>query len=158
MGLNTKRICWDSNCFLAILNNEPNRAGVCKAIIDMAKSNTIELYASVLVTCEVAKPNDPHVDIEKFEAMIQGLFMQPYIKVVALEPVISKIARDIIRDRELSREQYKDAIHLATAVFLKVDVFHTYDNWLLKTSRLKYGNLKISEPTDFQLTMLDEAL
>jgi predicted nucleic acid-binding protein len=72
---------------------------------------------------------------------------------VAIDFAISRITRDLVRDYRLS---VRDAIHLATAIKLKVDAFHTYDNDDLLKLNGKIPEVKvvICEPTyDFQISI-----
>ena len=75
---------------------------------------------------------------------------------MAIDWPISRITRDLVRRYNLN---VRDAIHLATAIKLKVDALHTYDTNHLIPLNGKIPEVKvvICEPTfDFQISMSDK--
>ena len=153
MGIKLKKICWDANCFLGILNQEVDKMDACNAIINAAKKGKVELFTSVLTTCEVAKTRTNDIEDYKFDTMIQKYFKQPYIHVVPIEHKVSEITRDLIRKHSKFDRRIKDAVHIATAIYINADVLHTYDSDLLGLSGSESINVEISRPIDFQLPM-----
>jgi len=151
MNANPRTICWETSCFSARFNEEPGRVEVCKAIIEAAKKHEVTLYTSYLTMCEWAKIKGEYAS--EAESKIVEFLKNPYIHLVAIDYAISRITRDLVRDYKLG---VRDAIHLATAIKLKVDVFHTYDNNDLLKLNGKIPEVKvvICEPTyDFQIPM-----
>jgi predicted nucleic acid-binding protein len=120
---NPKTICWETSCFSAIFNKESGRTEVCKAIIEAAKKEEVTLYTSYLTMCEWAKIRGEYAS--EAEDKIVEFLKNPYIHLVAIDLTVSRITRDLVRNYKLN---VRDAIHLATAIKNKVEVFHTYDN------------------------------
>lgn len=153
MNTNPKTVCWETNCFIARFNNESNRIEVCEAILDAAKRGEVTLYTSYLTMCEWAKIKGEYAS--EAEDKIVEFLKNPYINLVAIDLRISRITRDLVRDYKLD---VRDAIHLATAISLKVDVFHTYDNDDLLKLNGKIPEVKvvICEPVfNFQTALKD---
>lgn len=153
MNANPRRICWETSCFSARFNEEPGRVEVCKAIIEAAKRREVTLYTSYLTMCEWAKIKGEYAS--EAENKIVEFLKNPYIRLVAIDFAVSRITRDLVRDYKLS---VRDAIHLATAIKLKVDAFHTYDNdHLLKMNgKIPEVNVVICEPAFNFQTSMDE--
>jgi len=144
MATNPKRICWETSCFIARFNEEPARVDVCKAILESAKKGELTLYTSYITMCEWAKIKGEYAS--EAEDKIAEFLRNPWIHLVTIDFAISRITRDLVRRHKLN---VRDAIHLATAIHLKVDTLHTYDSKDLLTLNGKIPdiNLVISEPT-----------
>jgi len=154
MAKKPERICWETSCFSATFNEEAGRVGVCKAIVEAAKKGEIELYTSFITVCEWAKIKGQYAS--EAEDTIAEFLRNPYIRLVAIDWPISRITRDLVRRYNLN---VRDAIHLATAIKLKVDALHTYDTNHLIPLNGKIPEVKvvICEPTfDFQISMSDK--
>lgn len=150
MRNNPKTICWDTNCFIAKFNEERDRIDVCNAILEAAKTGEVTLYTSFLTMCELVKIKGEYAS--EAEDKIVEFLRNPYIHLVAIDFAVSRITRSLVRQYKLG---VKDAIHLATAISLKVDVLHTYDS----DERLKLNGIipeikaTICKPTfSFQTT------
>ncbi len=153
MDKNPKRICWETSCFSARFNEEPGRVEVCKAILEAAKKGEIELYTSFITVCEWAKIKGEYAS--EAEDTIAEFLRNPYIRLVAIDWSISRITRDLVRRYKLN---VRDAIHLATAIKLKVDALHTYDadHLIALAGKIPEVNIVICEPAfNFQITMTD---
>lgn len=151
MATNPKRICWETSCFIARFNEEPTRIDVCKAILEAAKKGELTLYTSYMTMCELVKIKGEYAS--EAEDKIVEFLRNPWIHLVAIDFAVSRITRDLVRRHKLD---VRDAIHLATAIRLKVDAFHTYDSkdLLALNGKIPDINLDISEPTfNFQFAM-----
>lgn len=151
MSTNPKRICWETSCFIARFNEEPVRIDVCRAILEAAKKGEVTLYTSYITMCEWAKIKGEYPS--EAEDKIVEFLRNPYIHLVTIDLAVSRITRDLVRRYGLD---VRDAIHLATAISLKVDVLHTYDaNDLIKLNgKIPEIRVVICEPAfDFQFTM-----
>lgn len=139
----SKAFCWDSNCFCAWFSEEPGRYDVCAGIIDAARKEQVKLLTSAMTLVEVIKI--PGVYVAESEDRIADFFRNPYVVKVTLDWYVAVIARDLQRRYPLDA---RDAIHLATAVHVKADEFHTYDEELLKLDgKIPGVSLRIREPT-----------
>jgi predicted nucleic acid-binding protein len=117
-----RRICWDSNCFIAHFSEEPGRVEVCNGNLQAAESGEIELYTSFMSLVETVRV--PGSADEKAEEQIQSFFENQYIHKVQLEWFIAREARRLQR---LTNLKGRDAVHLATALQVRAEVLHTYD-------------------------------
>jgi len=138
-----KRVCWDSNCFIAYISGESERAGVCGAILQAAEAGEVELYTSYMSLVETVKV--PATGDDEAEQRIQSFFERPHIRKVQLEWFIAKEARRLQR---LTRLKGRDAVHLATALRVGAEVLHTYDkDDLLKLDCIDLNiPIRIEEP------------
>lgn len=118
---------WDSSVFIASIRNEPGRADVCENIINDARAGRCEIYTSMIALTEVVKrrPRENPID-PKTEATITTFFRNAFIKPIPVEYVIATRARRLIWDFLWLRAP--DAIHIATALELKIPVLEHYDD------------------------------
>ena len=150
-----KTIYWDSNCFLAYVNEETDRIDVLSALLDLSESGEINLYASIISQTEVAF-SDSERRSRALEPETQHRIDDLWsdrrsIKPVEFNGTIGIAARGLIRGSVARGWSLKplDAIHLATAQWLpnlgaQVDEFHTYDGGLPRYSSIV--GFPISEP------------
>jgi len=153
MDKNPKKICWETSCFTARFNEEPGRVDVCKAILEAAKKGEVELYTSFITVCEWAKIKGEYAS--EAEDTIAEYLRNPYIRLVPIDWSISRITRDLVRRYKLN---VRDAIHLATAIKLKVDVLHTYDedHLISLNGKIPEVNVVICKPVfNMQTTMFE---
>jgi predicted nucleic acid-binding protein len=143
MANNPKRICWETSCFVARFNEEPARIGVCNAILEAAKKGELTLYTSYMTMCELVKVKGEYAS--EAEDKIVEFLRNPWINLVAIDFAVSRITRDLVRRYRLD---VRDAIHLATAIKLKVEVLHTYDSddLIALNGKIPDINLDISKP------------
>lgn len=151
-----KTIYWDSNCFLAYVNEETDRIDVLSALLDLSESGEINLYASIISQTEVAF-SDSERRSRALEPETQHRIDDLWsdrrpIKSVEFNDTIGLAARGLIRGSVARGWSLKplDAIHLATAQWLpnlgaQVDEFHTYDGGLPRYSHIV--GFPISEPS-----------
>src|SRR5262245_47275042 len=151
-----KRVYWDANVWLGLINGEPNKKRAVEYIYRSAKSGSHEIWTSTLSLVEVFRIQDeeklsrplPEENLDKIEQM----FQQDLVKLVPVDLEIGKSARRLLRETRGLRKS-PDAIHLASALRWPVEVPHTYDgNDLLHldgTLKNKMGvPLRIAEPED----------
>jgi len=123
----------DTDVFLSYLDGHPTRVDVIQALLDQALEDRYELYTSVATIAEVAfaatEKTGQALDPEIEEAMGELWSPASPITVVELFPEIAIQARKLVRDGMVTNRRIKpfDAIHLATAVHLKVDALITYN-------------------------------
>ena len=130
---NIPRYYWDSCVFLSYVEATPGRVGDIESLLEDAEAGRCDIYTSVLSVSEVA-----FVEAEKLtrtldpaiEASIDALWTLPSpVKVVEVFRPIVDEARRLVRAsmQQSLRLKPMDALHLATAHRLNVDVVHTYD-------------------------------
>jgi predicted nucleic acid-binding protein len=163
----SKRVYWDSNIFLTIINEAPaTRLPAIRAIFDDCDEGNIEVYTSILSIAEVAWAEsekkgrilDPDV-----EAKIDKLWTPPSpIHLVDVHQFIVFEAKALMRNSITKGEGWSlkpaDAIHLATAKRMELNEFHTYEPGLNKYAEMV--GFKICQPYTERLSFsgpLDES-
>jgi predicted nucleic acid-binding protein len=131
---------WDSNAFLGWLKNEPDKASECETVLAAAEAGKIQIVTSALTLTEVIKMKGKTRITKDQEETIKAFFENEYIVVRDVDRFIAETARDLIWTHAALSP--KDAIHIATAVRLKLSVLDTFDGPLIKLSG-KIGTPKI---------------
>ncbi len=134
---------WDSSCFLAWLKAEEGRVDQCGQVLGLAERREIELITSTFTVTEVIQvKGKTKLPIEK-RSNVEDLFNRPSIKTAPLILPVSIKARDVVWDHGIDP---KDAVHVATAIFGKAQIFETFDKALIQRGNLIGGNLRFREP------------
>lgn len=132
------RVYLDSNVVLAYLKQDSGRADIIEAAMTIASADKPEFifYTSALSLAEVAYIEGLGDDLaESFDA-IDLFWASAPILIVEVNEINARRAREILRHRANSnphpqvpqaKRRSADALHLATAVSLKLDEFWTYD-------------------------------
>ena len=137
-----RRIYWDADVWLSYINGMPDRLPVLDALLAESASpnGSIEIVTSVISQVEVAyaeterlkRALDPEVEsrIDKLWADRQALRLVEYHEGIGRE------ARQIIRTAVTKGWSLRsaDSIHLASARWMQVSEFHTYELRLIKYS------------------------
>lgn len=124
-----RRVYWDSCTFLGLINQEPGKVNNCRVVWNEAESGRTAIYTSFFTFTEVYKarcegPAKPLSDDQ--DKQIIQLLKQPWILPAVVDELIARAARTLMRTHAQCKKP-SDAIHLATAISLKVDEMHTYD-------------------------------
>lgn len=121
-------IYWDTCVFLAWLKDEKRSAGEMegvKAVADLVFKDKVILVTSTLTRAEILEGRVPKGAIKKYDSLMRRSNIVPQ----GLDMPIAKLTSEI-------RDHYRktdfelltpDAVHLATAVYLKADEFQTFD-------------------------------
>jgi predicted nucleic acid-binding protein len=135
---------WDANVFLGWFLNEPDKADKCLGVIKGAEEGDIKIVTSAITLVEVIKLKGQTKLKSKSEETIRKFFEQEFISVRVVDRPVAERARDLIWKHNIDP---KDAIHVATALKLKISTMDTFDGDLIKLSR-KHGKplLKIGHP------------
>ncbi|HVV63554.1 MAG TPA: type II toxin-antitoxin system VapC family toxin [Pseudolabrys sp.] len=130
-------VYWDSDCFLALFQNEKGKVEHCEGTLERAEKGEVVIITSTLTLAEVLWLRDgPKLAKDKAE-IIRKFFRRSYIRLRNVTRVTSESAQDLVWNEGV---RPKDAIHVATALEAKADALETFDDGLLKKSR------KIGEP------------
>lgn len=150
-----ERFYWDSAAFLAWLLPEPERVPKCREVLEAAAEGECVIVTSALTLAEVIKLKHHPPLREDQEKKIRAFFQNSYILVVELNRFIAEEARVLTWAHNVSP---KDAVHIATALRLKIEELHTFDGPLQKLSG-KLGNpqLAICEPAARQKRIASQA-
>jgi predicted nucleic acid-binding protein len=150
------KVYWDSCAWLGLLNGEADRRRELEAIYDQARNGLVEIWSSTISIVEAnrlasevgqSKPIPPDSLLA-----LDDLLFQPFVKLAAVDTVIAKDARRLIREIP-GLGKKPDAIHAATAMHWNIETLHTYDgNDLLHLDgKLECRNgtpLTICQPSD----------
>jgi len=143
---------WDTNVFVAYLNNEAGRALIIESIFDeILKEKNFKITTSTITISEVAWVAQEKLKrtlLPQEEARIDGLWENSaLIEFIDFNEEIAYQARTIMRNgmaRGLSRLKPLDFIHLASAEWLGAIEINTYDNKFASFTNLI--NIPIKEP------------
>jgi predicted nucleic acid-binding protein len=135
---NNKRIALDTNVFISLFAQEPLGEKVVPLIDAAANQGRVELIASVLSFAECAvKPyrDGNWAALDKIKLM----FQMPNLTVY---PVDDIVAEEAARLRAVYNLKMPDAIHIATAIIRRADVFLTNDYQLASVKEIPVMKLE----------------
>lgn len=149
---------WDANVLIAHIKDEkpPLRSigetSGLREIVNEIDEDKANLVSSVIVNTEILPGDLTKEQKERYNS----IFKRPNIVLINVHTNIANKAseiRDYYRQRNVSIPT-PDAIHLATALLIDVDIFHTFDDKLLNLDGNVMGeNLKIRKPASQQKTL-----
>ena len=144
----TERRYWDSNCFLAWLQDEEERAGKCQNVLALAERGDVEIVTSVLTITEVLRLRPKDALPSERRTSVEALFNRPSVRTMMLTRRLAESARDVVWDHKIHP---KDSIHVASALAAKVAVLNTFDRRLIrKSGKIGAPTLIIEEPAVIQ--------
>lgn len=142
------RLLWDSSCFIAILNEEPE-VDVLMRTIDLARKGELELVVSTMALSEVIfRRNGKRRSRKKKqhdEILVQDFFENEYIHVRSHDVSVANKGRELCWDHEIRAH---DAIHVATALLHSCDAMETTDTKLITACTGAISGLPIITPKD----------
>ncbi|MFO1090418.1 MAG: type II toxin-antitoxin system VapC family toxin [Hyphomicrobiales bacterium] len=142
--MSIERIYWDSDAFLGWLNNDPGKADKCGDVLQRAERGDVLIVTSALTLAECLwMRGQAKVPQEKAQ-FVRRFFRRSNIRVYNVTRRLAEDAQDLVWGNGIKP---KDAIHVATALHLKVDALETFDADMIKKSG-KVGDplLKIRQP------------
>lgn len=142
--MSVEKIYWDSNCFLSHFQAADGQVEKCDGVIERAERGEVLIVTSALTLAEVLwMRGGPKLAKDKAE-LIQKFFRRSYIRVYNVTRKIAEAAQTLVWDNSIKP---KDAIHVSTAIHLKVYALETFDKALIRKSGI-VGNplLLIREP------------
>lgn len=137
-----KIVYWDSDCCLGWLQDEVDKAELCKPVLDEAEAGRLRIVTSALTIAEVlALRGRPRMSEERRKA-VEGFFRRSFFAVRSITRREAERARDLVWGHRVAP---KDALHVATALQAGVTIFHTFDEDLIRKTRAIDG-LEIARP------------
>jgi predicted nucleic acid-binding protein len=120
---------WDSCCFLGWFQSDPLKQPACDAVLQAATDGKVLIVTSALVIAEVLnlRGHDP-IPVANREK-VEKFFRNDYIHVENITRRMAELSRNLVWDYGIKP---KDALHLASAISLKLTVFNTFDEPLIK--------------------------
>jgi predicted nucleic acid-binding protein len=155
MASSLKYLYWDSNTFLAYMNEEKDRVQTLESLLaECSNKGERKILTSVMAKIEVAFVNSERESGKlnpEIEKAIDALWEDTSaIEIVEVNEDIAHRARGLMRfaaSQKVRLTAY-DATHLATAAwarkFFDIEEFHTYDGKLFKFSQ--HIGIKICYP------------
>jgi predicted nucleic acid-binding protein len=129
--MSKEQIYWDSDPFLGWLQEEEGKFDLCQGTIKHAEDGNVLIVTSALTLAEVLYQKRKEViPIEKKDKVVQ-LFQNEFIAVRNVTRAIAEAARELVWSNGIAP---KDAIHVATAVLLKLPILETFDKDLIDQS------------------------
>jgi len=129
--MSLEKIYWDSDCFLGHFQAEVGKAEKCDGVIQRAERGDVLIVTSALTLAEVLWMRGGLRISKEKAVVVQKFFRRSYIRVYNVTRKISEAAQTLVWDDNIKP---KDAIHVATAIHLKVDALETFDEKLIKKS------------------------
>ena len=141
---NPKLVYWDSCIFLDALQQTPAWSVILKQFVDAGKDGKLSIVTSSFTLVEVIRiaRHDVNMDPGVAEHQIASFFDNAFISVRQLDKPLAGKARVIARDHGIKPA---DAVHIATAIDMKVSVMHTRDG-LTKSRGLIGKSNQIGNP------------
>lgn len=125
------RIYWDSDAFLAFLQNESGKAEKCAGTLRSAEAGEIYIYTSTLALTEVLwMKGAPKLTEDKAETLNRFL-RRSCFRVRGLTRRIAENAQGLVWRDNIKP---KDAVHVATALDAQAVRLETFDAALIKKS------------------------
>lgn len=153
MASDDTKIYWDADVFLSYINNNPNRSQIIESILDLISDNDKEIIVTSTITrvevswAAIEKLNRTLMqdEIDRIDALLGN---QSIVRLIDFNDTIALIARDLMRNGMESggkRLRTNDAIHLASAIWVKAKELNTY-NLNDYTHFKQFVNFPIREP------------
>ena len=125
-----KKVYWDTNVWLALINQEAGRVDRCRYVISEARAGKVQIWTSTISLAEVFKVTGeisgvvlPEIKDLEFEQYVT----QDCYVLVQVDYDIGVQARRLLRAHPPLKKP-ADAIHLATALESNVEELHTFDD------------------------------
>lgn len=137
---------WDTDVFIHRFQRTPTHIAILEQLTDAAERSEIVFVQSTFTIAELVKdPESGEKLPEDKESLIEDFFENEFVVIRTLTEPIAFLSRKISRDYGVKPG---DAIHVATALFWKVPILHTYDKKLLnKNGLIGDPPLRIELPT-----------
>lgn len=122
---------WDSDVFIGWLAAETDKEPHCRGTIQHAEAGKLTIVTSALTLAEVINLKGHKKLPREVDEKVKGFFAQPYISVRILDRRLAEAARDLVWNHGIKP---KDAVHVATAIDMRVEHLATFDKDLHKLS------------------------
>lgn len=136
---------WDSSCFLGWFNAEPEKRENCLGVIRAAERGDIRIITSALTLVEVLYlKGEQRIPASKSD-LVKDFFDRSYIVTVNVDREIASRAQEMVWQHNV---HHKDAVHVATADYIKSKHLDTFDRGLIDLSgRIGTPPILIGKPS-----------
>ena len=139
-----RKVYWDSDVFIDLIEQTPSRIQRIQPIVTAAERGSIVIVTSALTMAEVVKLKNLGLLDEQTEQVVTDFFENDYISIRNVDRFVAERARPIVRKCCVKPP---DAIQIATAILMEVEVMYTFDAKLVGLSGSdEVDKLKIEEP------------
>lgn len=140
--MSAEKIYWDSDAFLGWLKEDEGKVELCRHTLDRAKNGEVLIVTSTLGIAESLWLRGQSKIPKDRAELVRKFFRRSYIRTYNVTRNIAEDAQDLVWDFEIAP---KDAIHVATALALKIPVLETFDRKLIAKSN-HFEGLTIRKP------------
>ena len=149
------RIYWDACAWIGLINFEATKKAPLQHFYDLAIRGQHELWTSTISFVEVFQLYIEQGQVKPYDQanldIIKNVMEQPFVKLVPVDLIIARRARELRRTITAPGTGAGDCIHLATALQWDATPMHTWDKahllGLTNTLTCKSGNpLEICQP------------
>jgi predicted nucleic acid-binding protein len=141
-----RKLYWDSDVCIDLIERTPQRIHRLEPIVRAAERGELIIVISAFTEIEVVKLKNLGLLDEQTEQLIAEWFENDYISVRNVDRFVAEKARPIVRKCGIKPA---DATHIATAILMGAEVMHTFDDKLIKLSKLvDIDELEIREPPE----------
>ena len=113
--------------WIGLLNEEPDKVDSATWIIERAERGEVEIWTSTITLAEVYKIRGPSEADPEGDKKLDEFLSQPYVVHVQLDQDVAMEARRLLRAKLPGLRKPNNAIHLASAVWHDIEIFHTFD-------------------------------
>ena len=121
---------WDACIWITLISDlHSSRGQACKYVFEQAEARECEIWTSSFCLAEVFKrkcDSDFVRLAEERDTYFENLIEQEFIKKVAVDVDVGKVARRLLR-RFPGIGKPQDAIHVASCLLNNIDQLHTFD-------------------------------
>ena len=130
------KLYWDSTAFVAWVKGENGRVDACDSVIRDARESKCLLYTSAISLAEVFKDSPgQEPPTAELQQRIRDFFRNDYIKLVMCDRLVGERARQLLWQFPFLHP--RDAIHVASALQIQVDIVEAYDSRILRLGQMK---------------------
>jgi predicted nucleic acid-binding protein len=120
----TRSVYWDPCVFVDLLQQTPGRFEACEGLRQQAARGDFLIATSALTLAEVGRLPASGLAEADLEAKVFDFFENDYVAVRQVDRATALRANQLTRSHGLSPAE---AIHIATALLARSEVFYTFD-------------------------------
>ena len=124
-------ICWDSSVLIDWMKGDnQDRMKRIGVVVASVEHDSYRIVVSTLAYVEVLESAMPEGTMKMFQQFMQN---RKQVEVVTVDIRVARKAQ-LIRNKSRKQLSTPDAVHIATAIVSGAELFHTFDDGLLRLS------------------------